>query len=212
MDYDVFEGCALEIYYKTDERVTPQLAAFRIGCGVNQARTFLEAMASNGIVEMESDERGNPYFEMPGRPAPSGQPLSWAVGTSPSVTLPVAQGASPLVHAGAAQPHPAPQQWNMPQGHVQQTHVQIQHAGPSVVFVGQDKSVVLAILLAFFFGPLGMLYSTVVGALVMFFGGGLLIFLTLGVGILLVFPLCMIWAGASASSHNKRLRAQVAPR
>jgi hypothetical protein len=217
MDYDVFEGRALELFYKTDERVTAQLAAYRIGCAISQAKTFLEAMTANGILEMESDERGNIHFDMPGRPAASGQPLSWAVGTSPSVPLPPA-GQAQMAPAHAAgmqsypppQPAPSPQQWNVPHGHVQQTHVQIQQSGPSVVYVAQNKSVVLAVLLAFFFGPLGMLYSTVIGALVTFFVGGALILVTLGVGILLVLPICMIWAGASAASHNKRLRASVA--
>lgn len=37
-----------------------------------------------------------------------------------------------------------------------------------IVVVGTPKSMSAAVLLAFFFGPLGLLYSTVTGAIVMF--------------------------------------------
>jgi len=77
----------------------------------------------------------------------------------------------------------------------------------TVIQVGSQKSVVGAVLLAFFFGPLGMLYSTVAGALVMFFVNILVAIATLGLGLIITIPLCALWAGLAASSHNNRLGA-----
>jgi hypothetical protein len=61
-----------------------------------------------------------------------------------------------------------------------------------------SKSVWIAALLTLFFGPLGMLYSTVAGALVMF---AVYVFLRLFVGGLLVWavwPVCIFWAAMAA--------------
>lgn len=75
----------------------------------------------------------------------------------------------------------------------------------TVIQVGSRKSVGGAVALAFFFGPLGMLYATVPGAFVMFFINVLVIIGTAGGGLLLTIPIGMIWAGSAASSHNKGL-------
>ncbi len=75
----------------------------------------------------------------------------------------------------------------------------------TVIQVGSHKSVGGAVALAFFFGPLGMLYATVLGAFVMFFVNLFVLFGTAGVGLLLTVPLGMVWAGSAASSHNKNL-------
>jgi hypothetical protein len=75
----------------------------------------------------------------------------------------------------------------------------------TVIQVGSHKSVGGAVALAFFFGPLGMLYATVPGACVMFFVNVLMIFGTAGIGLLLTVPLGMFWAGSAANSRNKRL-------
>jgi len=75
----------------------------------------------------------------------------------------------------------------------------------TVIQVGSHKSVGGAVALAFFFGPLGMLYATVPGAFVMFFVNVLVLVGTAGIGLLLTIPIGMIWAGAAASSHNKGL-------
>jgi hypothetical protein len=75
----------------------------------------------------------------------------------------------------------------------------------TVIQVGSQKSVPGAVLLALFFGPLGMIYATVPGALIMFFINIFVAIVTLGLGLLLTLPICAIWAGVAASSHNKRL-------
>jgi hypothetical protein len=75
----------------------------------------------------------------------------------------------------------------------------------TVIQVGTHKSVGLAVLLAFLFGPLGMLYATVPGAIAMFVLGLLIVIPTAGIGLLFTWLVGIIWAGAAASSHNKGL-------
>ena len=77
----------------------------------------------------------------------------------------------------------------------------------TVIQMGGQKSVVGAVLLAFFFGPLGMLYATVPGALVMFVISLIVVIPTLGLGLIVTIPACAIWAGVAANSHNRTLGA-----
>ena len=77
----------------------------------------------------------------------------------------------------------------------------------TVIQVGAEKSVGLAVLLAFLFGPLGMLYATVPGAIVMFFVNIIVAIVTLGLGLFLTLPIGILWAGLAASSKNKQLQA-----
>jgi hypothetical protein len=84
------------------------------------------------------------------------------------------------------------------------------YGATTVVNVSPAKSVGVALLLTFLFGPLGMLYSTVSGALVMIliavFGGMLVGFVTLGFGWLAFYPIVwitsIIWGCAAASSQG----------
>ncbi|MFC6591845.1 hypothetical protein ACFP81_07365 [Deinococcus lacus] len=71
-----------------------------------------------------------------------------------------------------------------------------------------EKNLVLGLILTFLFGPLGMLYATIVGALVMLVLGGIVGFLTAGLGLILIWPLQMFWTWSAISSHNRQLRAQ----
>ncbi len=80
--------------------------------------------------------------------------------------------------------------------------------GPPAVTLVRDRSVGVALALTFFFGPLGMLYSTVSGALIMLailFVGGFLVF---GLAWLLLWPLAwagsMVW-GALAAARSRRV-------
>ena len=78
---------------------------------------------------------------------------------------------------------------------------------PQRIVVVSTKSVGLAIFLGVVFGPIGLLYSTVMGAIVMFIvniGVGLV---TLGFGLFLTWPLCGIWAAIATKSYNNKLLA-----
>lgn len=70
--------------------------------------------------------------------------------------------------------------------------------GPTVVMVSRPKSVGVAFLLTFLFGPLGMFYSTVRGAMIMlgvlFLGGFVAGVVTLGLAWLVWWPL--VWVGS----------------
>ena len=72
------------------------------------------------------------------------------------------------------------------------------------VLVVSTKSIGLSLILTFLFGPLGMLYSTIPGAIVMFLVSLPVGLFTLGFGLFLTWPVCMIWGAWAANEHNKR--------
>jgi|GEM_PF-5303219 len=87
-----------------------------------------------------------------------------------------------------------------------------------VVVMKPPKSVGVAIVLAFFFGPLGMFYATVTGALVMLLLDVIVIpiigVLTLGLGFGLYFFTGIggiIWAAVAASNSNKAVAVAAVP-
>ena len=75
----------------------------------------------------------------------------------------------------------------------------------TVIIVGQRKSVGIAFLLAFLFGPLGLFYASVVGGIVMFFLGILIAIVTFGFGLIFVWLACIIWAIIAANNANKKM-------
>jgi len=66
----------------------------------------------------------------------------------------------------------------------------------------KEKSVLIAFLLAFFFGPLGMLYTTVSGAIIMLVVSLVVGVFTLGFGLIITQVICIIWSVIAASSRN----------
>ena len=72
------------------------------------------------------------------------------------------------------------------------------------IIVKTQKSAGTAALLGFFFGPLGMLYATGLGALIMFIITGIVAFVTLGFGLLITNPICAIWAYVKVNNDNKK--------
>jgi hypothetical protein len=64
------------------------------------------------------------------------------------------------------------------------------------------KSVVLSLVLTFFFGPFGMLYSTVPGALIMLVLYVALGILTVGWALVVLHPIAMIWGAIAADRAN----------
>lgn len=102
----------------------------------------------------------------------------------------------------AAHQYQQPNQYQQPpQPILVQTH-------QTVVVTGNQKSVGAAILLTFLFGPLGMFYSTVGGAIFMLFLSIILSVLTLGVSIPFTWLACIIWGAVAADSTNKQILAQ----
>lgn len=76
------------------------------------------------------------------------------------------------------------------------------------VVVTSTKSVGIAIILTVLFGSLGMFYSTIWGAIIMTVLSIIVAVLTLGVGLLVTWPISIIWGAVAASSYNKQLLAQ----
>ncbi len=218
MDYTTFEQRCLELLYKTDAKLTAQYAAYRIGCSVDHAQAHLDAMASRGALELTVGDDGSIVYDVHARPAPTGEPLSW-------MQTPPAAAMAPVGQPYAAAQHSPPMMMPppMPQTAVSYQHapgappvhmpvnVQVNNMAPAVIIVGAQKSVVGAVLLGLFFGPLGMLYATGLGALVMFLIGMVLIPITFGVAMPVIAVGCAVWAGVAASQHNQRLSLPPAP-
>lgn len=77
-----------------------------------------------------------------------------------------------------------------------------------VSVVVPTKSPGIAILLPILFGPIGMFYSTIGGAIIILLVSLVVGVLTLGLGLLVTWPICILWAALAASAYNKRLLRQ----
>lgn len=64
------------------------------------------------------------------------------------------------------------------------------------------KSALLAALLAFLFGPFGMFYSTVTGAVVLLAADLILLPETFGLVLFITWPVGIVWAAVAASSSS----------
>lgn len=65
------------------------------------------------------------------------------------------------------------------------------------------RSVRTAVLLALFFGPLGLFYVSIVGGVLMTFITAVAGLSTVGLGLFLAWPVCIAWAYiAAASTHH----------
>ncbi|CAN5484391.1 hypothetical protein BH10ACI4_BH10ACI4_09160 [soil metagenome] len=69
--------------------------------------------------------------------------------------------------------------------------------------MSKQKSVVFSLVLTFFFGPFGMLYSTIVGAVIMLVLYVVLGIVTFGWAIAALHPIAMIWGAVAANQSNK---------
>ncbi len=67
------------------------------------------------------------------------------------------------------------------------------------------KSLVVAILLAIFLGPIGLFYASVIGALIMLVITAIVSFITLGFGLFIPYIICIIWAIIAVNSYNKKI-------
>ena len=73
------------------------------------------------------------------------------------------------------------------------------------VVVNTGKSVGASLVLTFLFGPLGMFYSTVIGAIIMLILYIIVGIVTVGIGLIILHPISMIWGAIAVSNHNKKL-------
>jgi|BioPla2DNA2_1021312.scaffolds.fasta_scaffold27576_3 hypothetical protein len=78
---------------------------------------------------------------------------------------------------------------------------------PQTVIALAPKSMGIALLLTFFFGSIGMLYATITGAIIMIIIELIVGIFTLGFGLLITHPICMVWSAIAVSNYNKKLLA-----
>ena len=136
-------------------------------------------------------------------PSGSGVPrwwdgTAWTAHVAPGHEVPVSPGTAPP----AADSHYTVHGYSQVQAHPD---------AAAVVPSEDPKSVWVAFLLTLFFGPLGMFYSTVNGALIMtgalFVGAAVVFLVTLGIGVLVWVPavwiVSIIW-GCTAAHEQSR--------
>jgi len=73
-----------------------------------------------------------------------------------------------------------------------------------VKVVAPKKSMPVALILTFLFGPLGLLYASVPGALILLALTIVIGLLTLGIGFLVGWVASMIWAFIAVNKHNAK--------
>jgi len=91
----------------------------------------------------------------------------------------------------------------IPQGSEQNQQIQAQ------VMLSNKKSMGVGLLLTLLFGPLGMIYATVIGAIVMFIVSLIAAFATLGIGLLITWPIQLIWTYLSIKIKNDSIDRKV---
>lgn len=141
----------------------------------------------------------NPVYQQPPvQPQPQPKQYAEPVYTEPP-PIPQQQYIQPQVQQPQYTPPPPPQYQPQQQAPIQQ----------NVIIMGNRKSVGTAFLLAFFFGPLGLLYASVIGGVVMFFISILLFFVLFVIGSLISWIICIIWAVVAASGANRKMSQPV---
>lgn len=77
-----------------------------------------------------------------------------------------------------------------------------------VIVTKPIKNLGVALILSALFGPLGMLYATIMGAIIMAVVYGLICLFTFGLGLTVIWllnPICMIWSYIAVKNFNKNL-------
>ena len=77
------------------------------------------------------------------------------------------------------------------------------------VLIVREKSVALAVVLGFFFGPFGVLYASLLAGGLSILGVFLLSIVTGGLGGLFVWVFFSILGGVLVSNKNKKLREEL---
>jgi hypothetical protein len=76
----------------------------------------------------------------------------------------------------------------------------------------KDKSVGAALVLTFLFGPLGLVYVSVLGGILLTILLLIVVLPTMGLALFIIWLASMIWAALSASTQHSRYQAWLAGR
>jgi len=80
---------------------------------------------------------------------------------------------------------------------------------PRYIVVTSTKNVGISLILTILFGPLGMLYSTISGGIIMMILSLIVAVLTAGAGLAITWLISIIWGAMAVSRWNKNLLANV---
>ena len=73
------------------------------------------------------------------------------------------------------------------------------------VVVAPRKSILISLILTFLFGPLGMLYSTIIGSIVMIIISIVAALLTAGGSIIVTWVVSMVWGLIAVERYNRKM-------
>lgn len=73
-----------------------------------------------------------------------------------------------------------------------------------VIVVKPEKSVLAAFALTFFFGPLGLLYASTLGGIILLILAVFVGIFTFGIGGLITWPVAMVWGVLSALASKRK--------
>ncbi|MFZ1704887.1 MAG: DUF4339 domain-containing protein [Saprospiraceae bacterium] len=78
-----------------------------------------------------------------------------------------------------------------------------------IISGSEKKSLGLAVVLSLIFGPLGLLYSSVTGGVIMFFVSIFIGLITLGFGIVISWLVCVVWSVVAVNNHNEKISSRI---
>lgn len=88
----------------------------------------------------------------------------------------------------------------------QSSNITTQLESVKYIQVAQKKSMAAALVLTFFFGPLGLFYASIIGGIIMLALSVFVLIFTLGFGFLFTWPITMIWAAIAVDRANRITR------
>ena len=116
MEFRQFEREFLRLAFTSSIDLSPASLAFVTGISVREAEDHMQALVSQGVLELGSDDEGHLIYTMPDRPArpmalddpalsgprltPSGLPIAFAAGVSPDGGVTTLRPARSLARRG----------------------------------------------------------------------------------------------------------------
>lgn len=79
----------------------------------------------------------------------------------------------------------------------------------TIIHIQDGKSPLVAGLLTFFFGPIGLLYTSPIAALVLIVLSIILLPLTIGLAALIIWPTAIVWGVVSALRSQSKQSAAI---
>jgi len=81
----------------------------------------------------------------------------------------------------------------------------------NTIILRAPKSQGIGLLLTFLLGPIGLLYATTLGGLILAPLAFVIGIFTFGLGALITWPVAIMWSILAISLHNRKLNRETAP-